>query len=96
VRTFIADPARVKELERAYAAGDDIGDGHIKIEVADAIDELLAPMRDRRRAYEGDDDTIIDILRDGCRRANETAEETLALAKDAAKLGFFERRIEYA
>lgn len=91
VRTFIDDETRVKELERAYAAGDNIGDGHIKVEVAEAIDRLLAPMRERRAQYEGDDDAIIDILRDGTRRANERAEETLARAKDAAQLGFFKR-----
>src|SRR5262245_29861574 len=44
VRTFVADAARVAELERKYAAGDNIGDGHIKAEVADAISKLLAPM----------------------------------------------------
>jgi tryptophanyl-tRNA synthetase len=95
VRTFIPNPERVKELERAYAAGDNIGDGHIKVEVADAINELLEPMRERRATYEGDDDVIIDILKDGCRKANERAEETLAMAKDAAKLRFFDRELMY-
>ncbi|MHC5026434.1 MAG: tryptophan--tRNA ligase [Planctomycetota bacterium] len=93
VRTFIGDEDRVKELERAYSEGDNIGDGHIKVEVAEAINELLEPMRERRAKYEGDDDAIIDILRDGCRRANQRAEETLAMAKDAAKLAFFDREI---
>ncbi|MHC4909168.1 MAG: tryptophan--tRNA ligase [Planctomycetota bacterium] len=93
VRTFIGDEERVKELERAYSEGDNIGDGHIKVEVAEAINELLEPMRERRAKYEGDDDAIIDILRDGCRRANQRAEETLAMAKDAAKLAFFDREI---
>ncbi len=93
VRTFIEDEARVKELERAYTAGDNIGDGHIKAEVAEAIDRLLEPMRERRARYEGDDAAILDILREGTRRANACAEESLARAKDAAKLGFFDRSI---
>ena len=93
VRTFIDDESRVKELERAYAAGDNIGDGHIKVEVADAINELLEPMRERRAKYEGDDQAIIDILEDGTRKANTIAEETLLMAKDAAKLKFFEREL---
>lgn len=95
VRTFIADPDRVAELERAYAAGDNIGDGHIKVEVAEAIDAMLEPMRDIRRQYEGDDDTIIDILRDGSARANAVAEQTLAMAKEAASLHFFDRELRY-
>lgn len=95
VRTFIEDEARVAELERAYAAGNNIGDGHIKVEVAEAIDRLLAPMRERRAQYEGDDSVILEILRDGCARANATAEETLALAKEAAELKFFPRELRY-
>jgi tryptophanyl-tRNA synthetase len=95
VRTFIPDPKRVAELERAYAEGDNIGDGHIKVEVADAINELLEPMRQRRAEYEGNDEPILEILKDGCARANARAEETLAMAKEAAKLSFFERRLEY-
>jgi tryptophanyl-tRNA synthetase len=95
VRTFIPDPDRVKELERAYAAGDNIGDGHIKVEVAEAINELLEPMRARRAEYEGDDDTIIDILKTGCAKANATAEATLAMAKDAAHLKFYDRLLTY-
>jgi len=94
VRTFITDEARVKELERAYSTGDNIGDGHIKMEVAEAINQLLEPMRERRKEYEGDDDAIIDILRDGTGRANQLAEATLAMAKEAAGLGFFERTLE--
>jgi tryptophanyl-tRNA synthetase len=93
VRTFIPDPQRVAELERRYAAGDDLGDGHVKVEVAEAIDALLAPMRERRARYEGDDEPILDILHDGCRRANAAAEATLSLAKDAAKMSFFDREI---
>jgi tryptophanyl-tRNA synthetase len=95
VRTFITDPERVKELERAYAAGDDIGDGHIKVEVAEAIDALLEPMRERRAKYDGDDDTIMDILQAGCAQANACAEQTLVMAKEASRLRFFDRVLEY-
>lgn len=95
VRTFIPDPERVKELERAYAAGDNIGDGHIKVEVAEAIAELLEPMKARRAKYEGDDDAIMDILREGTTRAVEVTEETLDLAKQAGRLEFFAREIRF-
>ena len=93
VETFIEDPQRVAELKDRYARGDNIGDGHIKQEVADAVNGLLEPMRERRARYEGDDDAIMDILRSGCAAANEVAEETLALAKQAACLKFFEREL---
>jgi tryptophanyl-tRNA synthetase len=96
VRIFIPDAARVKELERKYAEGDNIGDGHVKAEVAEAVNALLAPMRDRRKQYEGDDAAILKILKDGCARAIDASEKTLALAKDAAKYGFFARDVRYA
>ena len=95
VRTFIPNQERVKELERKYAEGDNIGDGHVKAEVAEAVNALLEPMRERRRQYEGNDAAILKILRDGCSRALETSEHTLALAKDAAKHAFFKRKVEY-
>ena len=37
----------MKELEAKYAAGADIGDGHVKLEVAAAINELLEPTLER-------------------------------------------------
>lgn len=95
VRTFIPDAARIAELERKYAEGDNIGDGHIKLEVAEAVNALLAPMRQRRQQYEGDDAAILKILREGCARAIQTTEKTLALAKDAAKYEFFHRKVQY-
>lgn len=93
VRTFIRDQDRVRELERAYAAGDNIGDGHIKMEVADAINELVEPMRATRQELEGRDDRILEILLEGSRRANAVAEETLARAKDAAGLRYADRTL---
>jgi tryptophanyl-tRNA synthetase len=95
VETFIEDPDRVAELRRRYAAGDNIGDGHIKVEVAQAINRLLEPMRERRATLEGSDDALMDILKDGCRRANLLAEETLQRAREAAGLHFFPRTLGY-
>ncbi len=96
VRIFITDEARVKELERKYSEGDNIGDGHVKAEVADAVNKLLAPMRERRKQYEGGDDVILRILKEGSDRALAVTEKTLALAKEAAGAGFFTRSVQYA
>jgi tryptophanyl-tRNA synthetase len=90
VDAFIKDEPRVEELKRRYAAGDNIGDGHVKQELAEWINRLLEPMRARRAEYEkpGGDDLVIDIIREGTRRANLVAEETLHMAKRAMKLDF--------
>ena len=91
---FIPDADSVAEIKDQYARGADIGDGHIKQELGAAINEMLDPMRERRAALEGDDDAVIEILRNGTARANVVAEETLAMAKEASGLGFFPRRLE--
>jgi tryptophanyl-tRNA synthetase len=95
VEAFIPDAARVAELKDRYARGDNLGDGHVKKEVAAAINELLEPMRQRRAQFEGRDDLVLDILRKGCARANETAESTLEAARKAAHLQFFQRSVSY-
>lgn len=97
VRAFVTDAERVAELERRYAAGDNIGDGHIKVEVAEAIDRLIGPMRERRKAYEGaaGDEKILSLLREHAAKANAAAEETLHLAKKAMRLDFGRRVISF-
>ena len=80
VRTFITDPARVAELEDRYRRGDAIGDGHVKVEVAAAIDALLAPMRERRARLDvrrAGEDILRDIIRTHSAKANLAANETL-------------------
>ena len=94
VETFISDPKRAAELKDRYVRGDDIGDGHIKVEVAQAISEMLGPMQARREAV-GDDDTVIDIIKSGTARANVKTEETLAMAKEACGLHFFARELGF-
>ena len=95
VEAFIPDAARVAELKDRYARGDNLGDGHVKKEVAAAINELLEPMRQRRAKFEGRDDLVLDILRKGCEKANATAEATLEAARKAANLQFFSRSLTY-
>src|SRR5262245_19894081 len=95
VECIIPDVARVAELKDKYKRGDNIGDGHIKAEVADAVDKLLAPMRQRRKQYERNDEAILKILKEGCAKAIDTTEQTLALAKNAAKYEFFKREVKY-
>ncbi len=92
LETFVEEN-RAAEVKDRYVRGDNIGDGHVKAEIAEAISALLEPMQERRAQYDGDDDTIIDILRDGTARANVVAEETLSMAKEAAGLGFFRRSL---
>lgn len=92
VETFIESPDEVTELRDRYARGDNIGDGVVKVRVAESISALLEPMQERRKQYESDD-VVMDILHEGCKQAIAASEETLGMAKEAAKLHFFDRTI---
>jgi tryptophanyl-tRNA synthetase len=93
VRAFLADPDRVRTLEDRYARGDHIGDGEIKAEIATAIDALVAPMRERRAAYDGPrgEARILEILRAHTVHANAVGDATLAQARAAMQLDFATR-----
>jgi len=95
VDAFMDDADRVAELKARYETGDNIGDGEVKQELGAAINAMLDPMRERRAKYDapGGDDLVIDIIRDGTKRANETAEETLWRAKEAMGLDFYRRTL---
>ncbi len=86
---------RAEELKRRYSAGDNIGDGHIKQELGEVINALLEPMRQRRAKLDGPDGDakVMSVIRDGIRRANLVAEETLDLAKKAMGLDFGTRAL---
>jgi len=94
---FIKDKDHVANLKERYRKGDNIGDGHVKADVITAINELLDPIRERRAQYEGPagDDTVIDIIKTGTAKANQVAEETLYMAKEAMKLDFGPRSVAF-
>ena len=89
------NPERAAEIKRRYVAGDNLGDGHVKAELGEAINALLEPMRVRRATLDGaaGDAIVQDVIRKGVKRANVVAEETLALAKKAMRLDFGARTL---
>jgi tryptophanyl-tRNA synthetase len=58
-----------------------------KEEAAEAIAGFLAPMREKRAAYEKDRDQIVRILREGAVKAREVAETTMVEVRRAMNLG---------
>ncbi len=95
VRAFIPDAGRIAELETKYSEGDNIGDGHIKAEVSEAIEAIIAPKRETREKFDTPEGEakIVEIIKAGTRRANEVAEETLYEAKKAMKIDFGARNL---
>jgi len=73
-----ADPATL--------AGGFGGYGDLKVAVADAVVDALAPVQARYREIVADPDLVRDVLRDGAKRARETAAATVARARTAIGL----------
>ena len=59
------------------------GAGALKRFVTEAVNDYLAPIRERRHAFEQDLDYVKDVLHEGNRRANEIAEKTLDEVREA-------------
>ena len=70
------------EVEIAEEIGND-GAGALKKYVTAAVNDYLAPIRERRAELMADPGYIHDILAEGNRRANEIAEATLAEVREA-------------
>ena len=90
--TFNPDQNWVKEQQEAYRAGK-VGDVAIKKKLVEVLNTLIEPIRSRRKKYEQNPSEVLDALRLGTTKANELAEETLALAKKAVRQDYFPRTL---
>ncbi len=90
---FNPDTAWVEEHRALYKTGK-VGDVAIKRKLIEALNDLLEPIRSRRKQYEARPDDVIDALKSGTRAANQVAEETLSLAKKAMRQDFFPRALQ--
>jgi tryptophanyl-tRNA synthetase len=54
--------------------------------LAQAINDLLEPMRQRRAYYESRPDEVMDIIRQGNARAREEAQKTMEMVRDRLNL----------
>ena len=90
---FNPDKQWVAESEEAYRQGK-IGDVTCKRKLIEVLNNLLEPIRTRRKQFEDRPDDVMDALRQGTQRANAVAEETVALAKKAMKQDYFPRTMK--
>jgi tryptophanyl-tRNA synthetase len=86
--TFNSDQAWVQEAKERYRAGT-IGDVECKRRLIDVLVAMIEPMRMRRLQYEKDIHYVTSVLKEGTMKANETANETLLLAKEAMRQRYF-------
>ncbi len=87
---FNPNKDEVAQMKALYREGK-IGDGECKKRLAEVLNAMLEPIRQRRAGLEAHPDRVLEILRDGTARANAVAEETLWSAKKAMHFDFFPR-----
>jgi tryptophanyl-tRNA synthetase len=86
--TFNPDKAWVEDAEARYREGT-IGDVECKKRLIEVLVALIEPMRLRRVQYESDIHYVQTVLREGTAKANEVANKTLILAKEAMRQRYF-------
>ena len=79
---LLAGPEEIAKLEGKYRAGG-YGYGEAKGRLAELINEQFAAARDRYAELARSPDTVRDILREGGRKARETAEATMTRVREA-------------
>jgi len=93
---FNTDKERVAELKELYELGGEnekgkpiLGDVTVKRELIAAMNEFLAPIREKRAAFEAQPDFVWDVLQDGTKRGLQRAENVMERVRDAMKIGYF-------
>lgn len=86
---FGEDKRRIAELKERYQAGG-LGDVTVKQYLFEVLDELLSPIRQRRRELAGDLPAVYRVLLEGSKRANAVAEQTLAEVRQAIGVNYFD------
>ncbi|MDO4950214.1 MAG: tryptophan--tRNA ligase [Bacteroidales bacterium] len=86
---YLPDYANLQELKDHYTRGG-LGDVKVKRLLASVMQEILEPIRTRRKEFEKDIPAIYDILKQGCEKARETASKTLDDVRKAMKINYFD------
>ena len=69
---FGTDLDKIQELKAHYQRGG-LGDGTVKKYLLEVLLEFLEPIQKRRAQFEGDGGAVMEILRMGTEKANDTA-----------------------
>ncbi|HJX40177.1 MAG TPA: tryptophan--tRNA ligase [Anaerolineales bacterium] len=82
---FNPDHDEVQDLKQRYRAGK-VGDVEVKQKLARALNAFLDPLRERRARYAAEPRQVEEILREGTRRMQQEAQETMSLVRQAMGL----------
>ena len=85
---FATDAEKVAELKEHYQSGG-LGDVAVKKYLREVLEETLEPIRRRHAQYEARPDEVMDILKEGTKKARAKASKVLNRVKRAMKIDYF-------
>lgn len=88
-KKYLPEYKNLDELKAHYEKGG-LGDVKVKRFLYDVIEDILTPIREKRKYYEENIDLVYDILKDGTKKAEKKASETLKEVKKAMLIDYFE------
>lgn len=88
-REYLPEYANLEELKEHYRRGG-LGDVKVKKFLQNVLLEELAPVRLRREKFQKDIPAVYEMLKEGCRKAYATCDETLTAVRRAIKINYFE------
>jgi len=86
---YLPDYPNLDELKAHYVRGG-LGDVKVKKFLNNVMQEILEPIRSRRKELEQDIPAVYDVLKKGSDTARETAARTLSEVKSAMRINYFE------
>ena len=86
---YLPDYPNLDELKAHYQRGG-LGDVKVKKFLNNVMQEILEPIRNRRKELEKDIPAVYDILKKGSDVAREVAAQTLSEVKSAMRINYFE------
>lgn len=85
---YLNEYKNLDELKSHYQKGG-LGDVKIKMLLYDILEELLTPIREKRKYYENNKSEVLKILEEGSEKARIKAQEVLKRVKTALKIEYF-------
>ena len=85
---FNPNTAHVDDFKARYREGD-IGDVEVKLALAEAINNFLDPIREKRAHYEQNMDLVEDALMTGVAKTRVIAAETMEMVRDAMRISSY-------
>ena len=86
---YLPDYESLDALKEHYRRGG-LGDVKCKKLLINVLEELLAPIRERRAYYEAHLEEVFEVLKKGTEAANAQANATLEKVRAAMKINYFE------